>query len=42
VQITQAADYDLAGEVVALDDTAHASEARVSLRVLPSDNRIVR
>ena len=41
VRVTQASDYDLAGEVIALepDNALQAREKRVSLRVLPSDGR---
>ncbi len=41
VRITQASDYDLAGEVVELPKTSPAARPRVTLRVLPSDNRRV-
>jgi ribosomal protein S12 methylthiotransferase len=39
VRITQSSDYDLAGDVVRIDEVAAAPAARVRLRVLPSDNR---
>ncbi len=39
VRITQASDYDLAGEVVAMEQAGKAVPRRTSLRVLPTDNR---
>ena len=39
VTITQSSDYDLAGDVVRIDEVAAAPSARVRLRVLSSDNR---
>jgi ribosomal protein S12 methylthiotransferase len=45
VHISQSSDYDLAGEVIAVEGEhkpRHASSKRVSLHVLPSDNRHMR
>ncbi len=39
VRITQASDYDLAGEVVGMSPTERPVSRRVGLRVLPTDNR---
>jgi ribosomal protein S12 methylthiotransferase len=42
VKISQSSDYDLVGEVVALDAERAPSPKRTTLRVLPSDNRALR
>jgi ribosomal protein S12 methylthiotransferase len=39
VQVTQSSDYDLAGDVVALEDAAPRPARRVHLRVLAADQR---
>jgi ribosomal protein S12 methylthiotransferase len=41
VRITQASDYDLAGEVVRMPERYDAAPRRVGLRVLPTDQRRV-
>lgn len=41
VRITQASDYDLAGEVVGMPERTNAAPRRVGLRVLPTDQRRV-
>jgi hypothetical protein len=42
VKISQSSDYDLVGDVVALDAERAPSPKRTTLRVLPSDNRALR
>ena len=42
VRVEQASDYDLAGQVIAAAASEPLMGRRVSLRVLPSDNRALR